>query len=102
MCKPENDQPETTNAAQEKAPTGLLRRAIYYVALAVSWAMIAVVQVYRYTISPMLGRRCRFHPSCSVYFIEAVKKYGPLRGAWKGVCRICRCHPGNPGGYDPP
>jgi putative membrane protein insertion efficiency factor len=45
---------------------------------------------------------CRFTPSCSEYFILAVRKYGPLRGAWKGAGRICRCVPWQPGGYDPP
>jgi putative membrane protein insertion efficiency factor len=45
---------------------------------------------------------CRFHPSCSEYFIEAVQKYGPLRGAYRGVKRICRCNPWTVGGYDPP
>ena len=64
--------------------------------------LIAVVQVYRYTLSPLLGRNCRFEPSCSRYFIGAVQKHGPLRGFVRGVARICRCHPWHPGGYDPP
>ena len=67
-----------------------------------SWTLIAVVRVYQVLVSPLLGRRCRFEPSCSAYFIGAVKKYGAIRGAIRGVCRICRCHPFNPGGYDPP
>ncbi|HBU38619.1 MAG TPA: membrane protein insertion efficiency factor YidD, partial [Planctomycetaceae bacterium] len=50
----------------------------------------------------LLGKQCRFRPSCSRYFQESVKKYGPLRGTWKGLNRICRCHPWNRGGYDPP
>lgn len=65
-------------------------------------AAIAVVRVYQWTISPLLGPRCRFEPSCSRYFIGAVQKYGLLRGGAKGVARICRCHPWHPGGYDPP
>ena len=65
-------------------------------------AAIAVVRVYQWTISPLLGPRCRFEPSCSRYFIGAVQKYGLLRGGAKGVARICRCHPLHPGGYDPP
>jgi len=64
--------------------------------------LIAVVRAYQFAVSPLLGRHCRFEPSCSVYFIEAVRKYGAIRGGWRGVCRICRCHPWNPGGYDPP
>ena len=65
-------------------------------------ALIGVVRCYQYLISPMLGPRCRFYPSCSDYFIQAVRKYGALRGAWRGVRRICRCHPWHPGGFDPP
>jgi len=64
--------------------------------------LIALVRVYQWLISPLLGRHCRFEPSCSQYFIEAVRKYGVIRGAAKGVWRICRCHPWHPGGYDPP
>jgi putative membrane protein insertion efficiency factor len=60
------------------------------------------VRVYQYTLSPLLGPRCRFVPSCSEYFILAVKKYGALSGSLRGVWRICRCHPFHPGGYDPP
>lgn len=67
-----------------------------------SRVLIAMVQVYRFTLSPVLGRHCRFQPSCSVYFIGSVRKYGAMRGSWRGVRRICRCHPWNPGGYDPP
>lgn len=65
-------------------------------------AMVLGVRCYQIGISPWLGKNCRFHPSCSQYFIEAVQKYGAIRGGWKGVCRICRCHPFHPGGYDPP
>jgi uncharacterized protein len=67
-------------------------------------AMLAVglVRIYQWTLSPLLGQRCRFTPSCSAYFIEAVRKYGLVRGGWKGACRIGRCHPWHPGGYDPP
>jgi hypothetical protein len=53
-------------------------------------------------IGPMLPKVCRFYPSCSEYFILAVHKHGPVKGGCKGVWRICRCNPFNPGGYDPP
>jgi putative membrane protein insertion efficiency factor len=53
-------------------------------------------------LSPIFGRQCRFYPSCSNYFIGAVKKHGPWKGCLKGLWRICRCHPFNPGGIDPP
>jgi putative membrane protein insertion efficiency factor len=65
-------------------------------------ALIAPVRCYQYLISPLLGPRCRFEPSCSEYFIGAVRKYGAVRGAWRGALRIFRCHPWHPGGYDPP
>ena len=67
-------------------------------------AAIAVlfVRCYQVLLSPLLGRTCRFHPSCSQYYILAVRKYGLCVGSWRGLCRIARCHPWNPGGYDPP
>ena len=64
--------------------------------------LVGMVRIYQYTISPLLGPRCRFHPSCSEYFIGAVRKYGAFSGALRGVWRILRCHPFHPGGYDPP
>lgn len=67
-----------------------------------SWLLIGAVRLYQIFLSPVLGRQCRFTPPCSQYFILAVKKYGAVRGACRGVLRICRCHPFHPGGYDPP
>lgn len=67
-----------------------------------AWTMILLVKGYQWTLSPLVGRQCRFYPTCSNYFIGAVQKYGAVRGALKGVWRICRCHPFHPGGYDPP
>jgi len=64
--------------------------------------LIALVRLYQCCISPLLGSHCRFHPTCSVYFIESVRKYGALRGCLRGILRICRCNPWNVGGYDPP
>jgi putative membrane protein insertion efficiency factor len=66
------------------------------------WLMILAVRCYQFTLSPLLGRHCRFTPTCSEYFIGAVKKYGAISGAVRGILRICRCHPFHPGGYDPP
>ena len=64
--------------------------------------LIAGVRFYQYTIGPMLGGHCRFEPTCSNYFIQAVEKYGAIVGAWKGTMRILRCQPFHRGGYDPP
>lgn len=63
--------------------------------------LIALLRCYRYAISPLLGRNCRFHPSCSEYAIEAVERHGALRGGWLAAKRLGRCHPFTPGGYDP-
>jgi uncharacterized protein len=64
--------------------------------------IVLFVRLYQRLIRPLLPPTCRFTPGCSEYMILAVRKYGPIRGGWKGICRICRCHPWNPGGYDPP
>lgn len=60
-----------------------------------------LIRVYRYAVSPLLGPTCRFHPSCSAYGLEAVERFGTLRGGWLTVRRIARCHPWHPGGFDP-
>ena len=62
---------------------------------------IAPIQFYRYAISPLMARHCRFYPSCSCYAQEAIETHGFLRGSWLAVRRLGRCHPWNPGGYDP-
>ena len=62
---------------------------------------LLLLRVYQGAISPWLGPRCRFQPTCSNYAIEAVEGHGVLRGGWLAVRRIARCHPLNPGGYDP-
>ncbi|WP_311064164.1 membrane protein insertion efficiency factor YidD [Halomonas sp. DWK9] len=63
--------------------------------------MVGCVRAYQYTISPLLGPRCRFWPSCSAYTIEAIQVHGPLKGVWMAAKRMIKCHPGNPGGMDP-
>jgi len=64
--------------------------------------LIALVRLYQLTLSPFIGRNCRFQPTCSHYMIGAVEKYGVWRGFWLGVYRILRCNPFCKGGYDPP
>jgi putative membrane protein insertion efficiency factor len=60
-----------------------------------------LIRAYQLVLSPLLGPRCRFYPSCSHYAIEAIETHGALRGSWLSAKRICRCHPFNPGGFDP-
>lgn len=63
--------------------------------------IIFFIKIYQNTLSPYLGKNCRFIPTCSEYTIEAVNKYGALKGSIMGVKRICRCNPFSKGGYDP-
>lgn len=63
--------------------------------------LIVPIRGYQRLISPLLPPRCRFLPSCSNYAIEAIERHGALQGGWLATKRICRCHPLNPGGYDP-
>ena len=63
--------------------------------------LLLLIRAYQLAISPMLGNRCRFYPSCSEYSMEALRRHGLLRGLWLAVRRIGRCHPWHPGGYDP-
>ena len=65
------------------------------------WLLIVPIRLYQWLISPLLGPRCRFYPSCSHYTIEAIETHGVLCGTWLGLKRVLRCHPGHPGGVDP-
>jgi putative membrane protein insertion efficiency factor len=60
-----------------------------------------LIRMYQLTLSPMLGPRCRFYPSCSHYGIEAIDRHGALHGSWLTIKRIGRCHPFHEGGFDP-
>jgi putative membrane protein insertion efficiency factor len=62
---------------------------------------LLLLRGYKRFISPLLPPMCRFEPTCSVYTMQAVEKYGVLRGVWLGIRRLGRCHPFNPGGWDP-
>ena len=64
-------------------------------------AALFLLRGYKRFISPLLPPMCRFEPTCSVYTMQAVEKYGMLRGVWLGARRLARCHPFNPGGWDP-
>jgi putative membrane protein insertion efficiency factor len=62
---------------------------------------MAVVRAYQLILSPLLPPSCRFTPSCSAYAHEALMRHGAVRGSWLAARRLARCHPWNPGGYDP-
>ncbi len=64
-------------------------------------ALLAIIRFYRAFISPLFPPSCRFHPTCSEYAMEAVERFGFFKGSWLAVKRILRCHPLQPGGYDP-
>jgi len=63
--------------------------------------LVLPIEGYRRLISPVLGQRCRFTPSCSAYAVDALRAHGAARGLWLSVIRVARCHPWNPGGPDP-
>ena len=63
--------------------------------------LILLIRFYRKFISPLFPPSCRFQPTCSQYSLEAVEKFGVWKGSWLAITRILRCHPFNPGGYDP-
>lgn len=64
-------------------------------------ALILMIRGYQVAFSPLLPSACRYTPSCSRYAVEAIERYGALRGSWMGARRILRCHPFHAGGYDP-
>ncbi len=63
--------------------------------------LIFLIKCYRYFISPLMGNNCRFQPTCSSYAIEAIETHGAIKGSYLAIRRLLRCHPFNPGGYDP-
>lgn len=74
---------------QSTIPTRLLRRCA-----------LAAIRLYQLTLSPYIGRQCRFHPTCSHYAAEAIEQHGLIRGGWLALRRLGRCHPFHPGGID--
>lgn len=66
-----------------------------------SFPFIGLIKIYQYGISPLIGPKCRFTPTCSQYAEQALKKYGLFKGIWLAIKRISKCHPGGSSGYDP-
>lgn len=75
--------------------------SLRYLAALLQRGLVLFVRLYQVTLSPLVGRQCRFVPTCSVYFIRAVETYGAVRGTLMGLWRILRCNPLSKGGYDP-
>jgi uncharacterized protein len=75
--------------------------AAQWISAPATWLFVALIRLYQKFISPGLPPNCRFAPSCSQYTLEAVQRYGALKGTWLGARRILRCHPWHPGGFDP-
>jgi putative membrane protein insertion efficiency factor len=65
------------------------------------WLALSLIALYRALVSPLLGPRCRFYPSCSEYGAQALARFGLMKGLWLTICRVGRCHPFHPGGVDP-
>ncbi|ABE51022.1 MULTISPECIES: membrane protein insertion efficiency factor YidD [Methylobacillus] len=63
--------------------------------------LVGLIKLYQWTLSPLLGQRCRFYPTCSQYAVEAIQKHGAWRGAFFTICRLSKCHPWHDGGHDP-
>jgi putative membrane protein insertion efficiency factor len=64
------------------------------------FVLLILLRFYRSAISPYLGNNCRFHPTCSVYAMQAIEQYGSIKGTWLALKRIVKCHPWHPGGID--
>ena len=77
------------------------RRVLHWVMLPVSLLLVGLGRIYQLVLSPLKPPTCRFYPTCSEYFIQAVRILGPVHGTWKGICRVARCHPFCKGGFDP-
>jgi putative membrane protein insertion efficiency factor len=78
-----------------------MNKIIRFVSQMISYVFIFLIRIYQYTLSPLMGRSCRFTPTCSAYGIEAFRKHGPIKGGLLTFKRIIRCNPWGGSGYDP-
>ncbi len=79
----------------------IIKKSVKKINKVISGLFILLINIYQKYISPLKGPTCRFYPTCSTYSIQAIKKYGALKGGYLMMRRILRCHPFNKGGYDP-
>lgn len=78
-----------------------MRAVLHCIGLPFTYAMVGLIKLYQLLISPLLGPKCRFHPSCSVYGVDALTTHGAVKGPLLTIRRVCRCHPWQLGGLDP-
>ena len=95
-------RPASSQSALSVPRPALLARGTARFGSLVARAALALIRLYQLVLSPLLGRSCRFEPSCSRYTARCIELHGAARGGWLGLRRIARCHPFHPGGYDPP
>jgi uncharacterized protein len=95
---------DSVPSTEYRVPSTLFPRPstlVGWILAPLTWLFIALIRLYQIFISPGLPRSCRFAPSCSQYALEAMQRYGALKGLWLGTLRLARCHPWHPGGFDP-
>lgn len=78
-----------------------MKKIVNWIGKGFGWILILLVRFYQKAISPYLGSNCRYTPTCSHFFIEAVRKHGPVKGSYLGIRRLLKCHPWGGHGYDP-
>jgi len=78
-----------------------MKKALDVTGKGIGWLLIQLARFYQHAISPYLGSNCRYTPTCSQFYIQAVKKHGPVKGSYLGIKRLLRCHPWGGHGYDP-
>ncbi|MCR4680207.1 MAG: membrane protein insertion efficiency factor YidD [Bacteroidales bacterium] len=78
-----------------------MRKILRWISKGIGAVMIGLIKLYQWTLSPLIGRSCRYTPTCSNYGIEAIRKHGPIKGGWLTFKRILSCNPWGGSGYDP-
>jgi putative membrane protein insertion efficiency factor len=93
--------PRCGDGSERGVATALLLKVLRALVVAADFVLIGLIRVYQYAISPMLGQRCKYYPSCSNYAIGSIREHGPLKGIGLAGWRLLRCNPFSNGGYDP-
>lgn len=91
--------PKSSASSKHRWPRRFAASAI--IGVVARAVLLVLIDAYRVTLRPVMGPACRFAPSCSLYAEQAIRRHGALVGVWLAARRVARCHPWNPGGYDP-